>query len=251
MLKDLGTTEPSSNINYCQVKSIIYFKLSNLKNQHLLFKEMIMMVLFFWLSAYLAETHNINHQQMQGFYQRIVFVYSFIAISHLYHTSLNGTTREILLSIGMNFKNLWIGEWIFNTFYIYISFIVNLSLYLLHLCLFSEVNGNILILYLGAFLYIINLTIWVLTLLAIAKNREIILLSVLNLVILPQYLLSDIFIINYSIKYELVKTILSYILFPVTFSSYYSEIYKQNCSHKYILFLVYQLIFPLILIIFY
>ena len=118
-------------------------------------------------------------------------------VNFTFLTSTSGSSKDLLIQNGMNFRNIWLGEWIFNSFYIYSVLFVNLSINILYLLIFSEVHQQIFILYLVLLFYILNFTLLNLLLSVIVKRKEIITLILLLGIVIPTYLSYDIFLMNY------------------------------------------------------
>ena len=108
---------------------------------------------------------------MKYIYPRIIIVCSFLMINFTFLTSTSGKYKDLLIQNGTNFRNIWLGEWIFNSFNTFMVFFINTSIYFTYLLIFSEINLQIYIFYFILPFYVMNYTLFILILSVIIKNK--------------------------------------------------------------------------------
>lgn len=190
------------NINWEQFKSIFYLKISHVKNENLLQREVLLCSLYFWLSFVVLKVYLPQSEELTGSFARIVSVYSSLKISLINSASLSREKHRFLTTVGVRSRNVWTGEVVFGVCYIFLPLFLNICLCAgVEGLVFKDVDGGLLTVCLGSLLFIINFTMWTEVLLITSESLTLTVLVAVFLLNAPAYVCSDAFLMNYLVKF--------------------------------------------------
>ena len=109
-------------------------------------------------------------------FARIIPMYCFLMVSTQFNTFILDVEQKLLANAGMNFRTLFLGEWIFRICYIYVCLLINIALYWFVLLNLSKDADAVFLsffywLAVASLFFVINYSLSTLTILAIVKSK--------------------------------------------------------------------------------